>query len=109
MNDRYAKAYTEVLEILKYLPKGDYEKIPKEKIEFYEKNKDTNYEFSIDPEKPLEEQNISVEANSVIVNLFCDYFASDRQKEIVKLILQKNEEEYQKKVRKRYNPDNIFD
>ena len=35
----YANAYTEVLEILKYIPKEDYNKIPKNKIELYETNK----------------------------------------------------------------------
>ena len=40
MNNTYRRAYTELLEILKYLPQEEYEKIPKEKIEFYEKNKD---------------------------------------------------------------------
>ena len=35
INKNYAKAYTEVLEIIKYFPKSDYDKIPKEKIEFF--------------------------------------------------------------------------
>ena len=32
MTNTYAKAYTEVLEILKYFPHEEYLKIPKEKI-----------------------------------------------------------------------------
>ena len=32
----YAKAYTEVLEIISYFSKEEYSKIPSEKIEFYE-------------------------------------------------------------------------
>ena len=35
VNNAYARAYVEVLEIFKYLFKKDYMKIPKEKIEFY--------------------------------------------------------------------------
>ena len=35
INSRYAKAYTEVLEIIKYFPKEEFAKIPEEKIEFY--------------------------------------------------------------------------
>ena len=46
-NDKYAKAYTEVLEIIKYLPKNEYDKIEKEKINFFEDNKDNSYKFSI--------------------------------------------------------------
>lgn len=34
INSKYAKAYTEVLEIIKYFPQEEYDKIPKEKIAF---------------------------------------------------------------------------
>ena len=34
----YANAYSEVLEILKYIPIKDYNKIPKNIIELFEKN-----------------------------------------------------------------------
>ena len=34
----YANAYTEVLGILKYISKEDYEKIPNSKIELFETN-----------------------------------------------------------------------
>ena len=40
INSMYAKAYTEVLEIIKYFPEEEYVKIPKEKIEFYKNNMD---------------------------------------------------------------------
>ena len=45
-NNTYARAYTEILEIIKYFPKEEYAKIPKEKIEFYKKNMDTNYNYN---------------------------------------------------------------
>lgn len=106
--DKYSKAYTEVLEILKHLPKNEYDKIDKEKIKFFEKNKDISYKFSINPEISLDEQNISIEANSIIVTLFQDYFASEKQKEKLKIILKKNEDKYQEEIRNKYNPDDIF-
>ena len=43
MNNNYSKAYTEVLEIIKYFPEEEYSRIPKEKIDFYKKNMDKNY------------------------------------------------------------------
>ena len=39
MNDTYECSYVEVLEILKHIPKEEHDKIPKELIEFFEKNK----------------------------------------------------------------------
>ena len=108
MNTTYAMAYTELLELLKYLPKEEYDRIPKEKIEFYEKNKDNNYKFVFNPAKPLQEQNISRKTNSIIVMLFRDYFASEVQKEKLKTILKQNDEKIQKEASEKYNPDNLF-
>lgn len=107
-NDKYAKAYTEVLEILKYLPKNEYDKIAKEKIKFFENNKDNSYKFSINPHMPLDKQNISIEANSIIIVLFRDYFATEKQKEKLNTILKQNEDKYQEKIRNKYNPNDIF-
>ena len=56
----------------------------------------------------MAEQNISVEANSVIIALFRDYFAADTQREKLKNILEQNEMRYQEELREKYNPDNIF-
>lgn len=108
MVSTYAMAYTEVLEILKYIPKEEYNKIPKEKIEFYEKNKDNNYSYTFDISKPIKEQKISRKANSVITSLYMEYFATPIQKEKLELILKYNEEKYQEELRKKYNPDNLF-
>lgn len=107
-NDKYASAYTEVLEILKYLPKNEYNKIPKEKVKFFETNKDDSYKFSINPHMPLDKQYISIEANSVIIVLFRDYFATEKQKEKLNAILNQNEYKYQEEIRNKYNPDDIF-
>ena len=45
MVNEYSRNYTEVLEILKYIPIDEYNKIPKQKIEFYEKYKDRSYKY----------------------------------------------------------------
>ena len=102
----YAKAYTEVLEIISYFPEEEYAKIPKEKIEFYEKNRERDYTFSIDPKIDLSEQNISKEANAIIVNLFRDYYANEKQKDKIKEILENNQKKEEEKKREKYNPDN---
>ena len=73
VNNIYARAYTEVLEILKHFPDEEYKKIPIEKINFYKSHMDKNYKFTINPEMDLANQNISKEANAIIVTLFRDY------------------------------------
>ncbi len=108
INSKYAKAYVEVLEIIKYLPKEEYKKIPIEKIEFYKNNMDKNYKFTIDPKIDLSEQNISKETNAIIVNLYKDYYATDKQKVIIKNILELNEKKDEHQKREKYNSNDLF-
>lgn len=108
INSTYAKAYREVVEIIKYFPEEEYVKIPKEKIEFYKNNMDRDYNFAINPEIDLSEQNISPEANAIIINLFTDYYATEKQKIKIKEILDLNQKKEEQEKREKYNPDNIF-
>lgn len=105
MNNAYSKAYTEVLEIINHFSEDEYKKIPKEKIDFFEENKDQDYNFKIDPNVDLSEQSISQNANAILVLLFRDYFTTDKQKEILKNLLQQNQEKIEIE---KYNPNNIF-
>lgn len=108
VNSIYAKAYTEVLEIINHFSKEEYSKIPTKKIEFYKNNMDKDYKFSIDPTIDLSKQNISKEANAIIVNLFRDYYATEEQKVKIKEILDLNQRKEEQEKRKKYNPDDIF-
>lgn len=108
VNIEYANAYSEVLEILKYIPVEDYKKIPERKIELYKKNANKDYIFNYNPEKTLNEQNVSKIAKGIIAILFRDYWATEEQRETI-LAMQKAERINIEKIkRERYNPDNIF-
>lgn len=108
MNNTYAKAYTEVIEIINHFSEEEYKKIPKEKIEYYENNKDKNYIFKIDPNIDLDKQNISKKAYSILVSLFRDYFATDIQKQILDDLLMQNEQKLEEEKLIKYNPNEIF-
>ena len=108
VSKEYAMAYTEVIEILKYVPNEDVQKIPEEKLEFYKENMDKEYNYKLDFEKNFEEQEMSEITKAILANIFRDYWATPYQKERIeakeKYDLYKIEEE----KRKRYNPDDIF-
>ena len=80
---QYANAYTEVLDILKYISKEDYEKIPKSKIKVFEENSNKNYSFTYDESRTLEEQNVSEITKAIIAILFRDYWATKEQRYII--------------------------
>lgn len=80
---QYANAYTELLDILKYISKEDYEKIPKIKIKVFEENCNKNYNFTYDENKTLDEQNVSEITKVIIAILFRDYWATKEQRYII--------------------------
>ena len=108
MNSNYAKAYKEVLEIIKLFPKEEYIKIPKEKIEYFKKNMDNSYDFSFNPEFDLLDQDISKETKAIIIALYQDYFATEDEKREIESVLNENELRIEKEKSINYNPDELF-
>lgn len=105
---KYANAYSEVLEILKYIPIEDYNKIPKTKIKLFETNANNNYSFNYNPNKTLQEQEVSKIAKGIIAILFRDYWATEIQREKI-ISKQKNDRrKIEEQKREKYDPDNIF-
>ena len=108
MEDNYAKAYKEIVEILKYVPKESVNKIPKEMRDMFETEQLKTYNFQIDTGKTFEEQELLEETKAIFANIFRDYLATDYQKD--KIIEKENQdrEEYERQKREIYNPNDIF-
>ena len=96
---QYANAYTEVLDILKYISKEDYEKIPKSKIKVFEENSNKNYSFKYDIDKTLEEQNVSEIAKMIIAILCRDYWTTNEQRYIIIKKQREAREEQERQIR----------
>lgn len=104
----YANAYNEVLEILKYISKEDYNRIPIEQIKLFEANANPNHIFSYNPEKTLDEQNVLKITKGIIAILFRDYWATLEQKNKI-LNYEKNETIKEENIKKeKYNSNDIF-
>lgn len=104
----YANAYSEVLEILKYIPIEDYDKIPKNRINLFRAYANKYYAFGYDTTKTLDEQKVSKIAKGIIAILFRDYWATEIQKE--KIIAKQNYDRMQiiEEKKENYNYDNNF-
>lgn len=107
MNNNYSKAYVEVLEILKYVPKEDVEKIPKDILQTLEKCANKNYIFKINKELPFEKQVLMEETKSILANFFRDYWATDFQKEQI-ILKEKQDERELEKNKIKINYDEVF-
>lgn len=106
--EEYAKAYTELLEILKHISKENLNKIPKEKLDMYNLNKDNNYTYKYDEQLEFEEQNISQLTRILIANLYIEYWAEEDEKNAIKQKDKEELEQIEKEKREKYNPDNLF-
>lgn len=104
----YKMAYTQVLEILKRLPKEDVAKIPTEEIEFLKENCDKTYKYILSPNARLEECQISRKAYAILVVYFKKYFATEIQKQKLDVILKNNQIAIEKEKREKYGVDNLF-
>ena len=104
MNNRN-NAYTEVYTISQDLNEKEYEKIPPEVIEAIEKNRNVDYEYELDNELELKEQQMLPETKAILFNLFRDYLATPEQK--AKIIRMQNEARQKNELKKQqmYNVD----
>ena len=114
MTNAYTRAYTEVLEILSHFSKEEYAKIPTKKIEFYRSNMDKKYnykniEFGFEiRNETMSQEFIKKVCSMILITLFRDYFASEKQKIALKKLLNQNQlKEEQEKIQK-YDSNSMF-
>ena len=104
----YANAYKEVLIILDNLIKEDYDKIPKEYIEFLTANCNNDYEFYYDNSKTFEEQKLLDDTKYILFGLFEKFGATELQKEKIKAFKNSYYIKMEKEKKEKYNSDDIF-
>lgn len=92
-NEEYAIACTEVLEILKYISKDEYNKIPLNVITALEKNKKQNAVYLYNPWKSLNEQQISEKGKEMLAVFYKNYWATDEEKIKINAYQNKKREE----------------
>lgn len=107
-NTRYANAYKEVLIVINNLIREDYEKIPKEYIEFLEANCNNEYKFEYDKSKKFNEQHLLDDTKYILFGLFEKFGATDIQKAKIKSFKINYDNKQEKQKRKKYNPKEIF-
>ena len=83
-------------------------KIPKNKIEMFQKNQDTTYCFSIDPTISFEELLLMEETELILANLFRDYWATPYQKQKIKEKERQDRELLEQEKSIKHNPYQLF-
>lgn len=104
MEKSYTNAYCEVLEVLKYIPKEDYDKVPTKMIQLMEANYDQTNQFTYNVAIPFDKQEISEEAKLILAVLYRNCWITEEEKRNLKEKEIKDLREKQEK----YNPDKLF-
>ena len=108
MEDNYAKAYKEAIEILNFVPKESVDKIPKTMLEVFRTKMDKNWDFKVDINKSFEEQELLDETKAIFANIFRDYWATPYQKERIEAKEKYDRQKIEEEKAEKYNPDDLF-
>lgn len=96
-----SSACAEVYQIIQYLPEEEYRLIPKEKIEYIKKNMDKNFKKICTFNTNIDDIKLSDEANEILLSLFYNDIANEKQKKQLEAFLLKKEQENLKKFDER--------
>ena len=97
-NEEYAVACTEVLEILNYISKEDYNKVPRDVIQ-------DDIVFLYNPWKDINEQKMSETGRVMLASFFRDYWATDEQRNKIKAFQNNKRYQIEEENKQKYNTD----
>lgn len=96
-----SSACAEVYQIIQYLPEEEYRLISKEKIDYIKKNMDKNFKKICTFNTNIDDIKLSDEANEILLSLFYNDIANEKQKKQLEAFLLKKEQENLKKFDER--------
>ena len=107
-NEEYEIACTEVLEVLNYISKEDYNKVPKDVIQVLEKNKTNDMTFLYNPWKDINEQEMSTIGRLMLASFFRDYWATPEQRAKINSFQNNKRKIIEKEKEERFDTKNLF-
>lgn len=107
-NEFDKRAFSEVIEIINHSDKDIVEKIPKHFIKFLYENMDNEYNVNIDFSNENWDETVLEETNVILALIYRDYIVSPEEREELLIEEKKEQEENERKLREKYNTDNLF-
>lgn len=104
----FSEGISETLDILEHMDTMYINKIPKNIMDFLEKNKSFDYVSKLDHSKKLNEMNLKEKTKDILSTIYMNYWCNSEQKINYTNLLKQNEDKYQEELREKYNPDNLF-
>lgn len=103
------QAYSEIDEFLELVNEKTRNQIPIKLRNYFKEEKDTLYHKGINPNIPLENQNLKRETLAIIALLNLQYWCKDEaEKKRLLEIYSENQKNYEQELKEKYNSDNVF-
>lgn len=104
------QSYSEICEILKYLPQEYVKKVPSKLIELFKSQKQENYIVNIDKSNPLDKNSVSKKTMVIIAMLNYQYWCPNKkQKDNLFKTYSSNNKKYEEEIDEKYSIDKIFE
>lgn len=100
MDIELSNRFSEVYEILRYLSKDNFNKIPKEIIEYINENRNKEYIWNIDKSKKLYEHDLDENTIAILAYINMEYLVNKDQKQYLKKLYLHNDVKYEKNTNK---------
>jgi len=104
----YKRRFAEVYEIIKNMPKKDFDKIPNDLISIIRRNKDSDYIWKYDKSKKLEDQNLSKDTIAILAYINTEFILENEQRMLMRNIHYLNEIKKEELKKKKFNSEDIF-
>lgn len=108
VSSEQAYAYAEVLEILSFTHISLVEKVPNKLISIFKNNALSTYEYHLNRNIPLEDQELSQETATLLTLISLNYWCTPEEKKELQQILIENEKTQKAKIEEKYSINNLF-
>lgn len=108
MSEEFCIGISETLDILAHMDRSYVDKIPEKFLKFLEENKSRNYISNLDYSKKINEMQLKDKTKDILAIIYMKYWCTQEERSSYMNLLRENERNYQKKIKEKYNPDNMF-
>lgn len=108
VNQVYAEAISETLDILEHTRKEDVDKISPKFMEYLKNNASPNYISRLDHSKKISDMALKEKTKIILAIIYRKFWCDEEQKLEFDKKIKNNELIYQEELREKYNPDNLF-
>lgn len=106
MKEEYREAFSEVAQVINLMPSNLANKIPLGFKQIIQTEKSKTYIPNIT--EPIEQCNLRTETTIILAVIYRDFLCSKQERENLLSRDSKQLAEFEKELREKYNPDNIF-